>query len=207
MSRESSAGRASTARRIAGTYVAVAVAASLWGCSRTDGPTAANFATSDGQLLVRAKSIRWGPAPPSFPAGAKAALLQGNPAASGPFVIRLQLPAKYKIAFHSYAKPQDVTVMSGTLFVASTETFDKKKAFSIKPGDFYHLPGQASQFLFTKDETVIEIHGDGPYELKYSTASDDPLKGGTLPPFAFQAGFNVNEIKMADADAIIDMTY
>src|SRR5215218_1005856 len=93
MSMELSVVRASAARRIAVRCIAVTVAASLWGCSRTDGLPIANFATSEGQLLVRAKSIQWGPAPPSLPAGAKAALLQGNPGASGPFVMRLQLPA------------------------------------------------------------------------------------------------------------------
>jgi len=44
--------------------------------------------------------------------------------------------------------------------------------FSIKPGDFYHLPALAPQFLFTKDATVVEIHGEGPYEIKLSNADE-----------------------------------
>jgi redox-sensitive bicupin YhaK (pirin superfamily) len=186
---------------------AVAIGVSLAACTDRSEPPAATFAKTDGQLLVRAKSIKWSAAPPGLPQGARAALLQGNPNASGPYVIRMHLPPNYKIPFHSHSNAMDVTVVSGTLYMASTQTFDKKKAFAIKPGDFYHLPALASQFLFTKDETVLEIHGDGPYDMKYANAADDPLKGATATPYSFSAGFTDNDMNAADADATVDMSF
>lgn len=186
--------------------LAIAVAASLLACSRNEPPAAA-FTKTEGQLLVRAKSIKWGAAPAGLPQGAKVALLQGNPSASGRYVIRMQLPANYKIPFHSYPQAMDVTVVSGTLYAASTQTFEKKKAFVIKPGDFYHLPALTPQFLFTKGETVLEIHGEGPYDIKYANVAEDPLKGAAAPAFSFTAGFEGNDINAADADDTVDMTY
>jgi len=207
---EASGGLQTTAlRRMVGSVFAVAVAVSLFGCSDRNQQPVAAFTKAEGQLLVRAKSIKWSAAPPGLPQGSKAALLQGNPNAAGRYVIRMQLPANYKIPFHSYANAMDVTVVSGTLYVANTQTFDKKKAFAIKPGDFYHLPAQASQFVFTKGETVLEIHGEGPYDLKYANAADDPLKGAAAPTYSFVEGFKDNDMNVADtdADAIVDMTF
>jgi hypothetical protein len=197
-----------TAARVAARSVfALAVGAALLACTERNEPPATAFAKAEGQLLVRAKSIKWSAPPPGLPPGPKVALLLGNPNASGQYAIRVQLPANYKIPFHSYAKAMDVTVVSGTLYVADSQTFDKKKAFAIRPGDFYHLPALVSEFVFTKDQTVVEIHGEGPYDLKYANAADDPLKGATAPPYSFTAGFTDNDMKSADADATVDLSY
>jgi quercetin dioxygenase-like cupin family protein len=201
-----SAVRAATVRRALGAVATVILGTALWGCSRNE-PPAASFAKTEGQVLVRAKAIKWGAAPPGLPAGAKATLLQGNPNAAGRYVIRLQFPANYKIPFHAHPNAMDVTVVSGTLYVASTQTYDKKKAFAIKPGDFYHLPPQASQLLFTKGETVVEIHGDGPYELKYANAADDPLKGAAAPAYSFTESTRDSELISSDPEDTVDMTY
>jgi quercetin dioxygenase-like cupin family protein len=149
----------------------------------------------------------WGPAPTSLPAGAKAALLQGDPNEAGRYVVRVQLPANYKIPFHSYSNAMDVTVLSGTLYVANSQTFDKKKAFAIKPGDFYHLPPGAPQFTYTKGETVLEIHGDGPMKLAYTSPTDDPLKGAQPGRYSFTAAYVTNDMNDAEAVETIDLTY
>ena len=199
--------RATALRLLLGSVAVAAVSAALMACTDRNEPPASNFTKTGGQLLVRAKNIQWSPAPASLPAGAKAALLQGDPTDTGRYVIRVLFPANYKIPFHSYANAMDVTVVSGTLYVANTQTFDKKKAFAIKPGDFYHLPARAPQFTFTKGETVLEIHGDGPLRLAYTSATDDPLKGAEPPAYSFTAAYKANDMNDAEADEIIDMTY
>jgi hypothetical protein len=187
--------------------VAAAIGTSLMACSDRNQPPASSFTKTEGQLLVRAKSIKWSPAPATLPAGAKIALLQGNPTEAGRYVIRVQLPANYKIPFHWVSNDMDVTVVSGALYIATTQSFDKKKAFAIKPGDFYHLPARASQLVFTKNETVLEIHGDGPYTLAYTSTADDPLKGAAAPAYTYVAAFSHNDLNDAEADETIDMTY
>jgi len=198
---------AAALRPLLSSLVIAAVGTTLIACTDRKEPHASTFTKTGGQLLVRAKNIQWSPAPASLPAGAKAALLQGDPGETGRYVIRVQFPANYKIPFHSYANAMDVTVISGTLYVANTQTFDKKKAFAIKPGDFYHLPARAPQFTFTKGETVLEIHGEGPLKLAYTSATDDPLKGAEPPAYSFTAAYKDNDMKDAEADETIDMTY
>ena len=41
---------------------------------------------------MKADALKWGPAPPIFPAGAKMAVVSGDPSKPGPFVVELALP-------------------------------------------------------------------------------------------------------------------
>ena len=70
--------RATALRLLLGSFVDVAVSSALMACSDRNQQPASAFTKSGGQLLVRAKNILWSPAPASLPAGAKAALLQGE---------------------------------------------------------------------------------------------------------------------------------
>ena len=72
--------------------------------------------TSDKESFVNPKDIKWGDAPPSLPKGAKIAVLQGDPGKPGPFVIRLMVPAGYKLAPHWHSQDESLTVISGTLY-------------------------------------------------------------------------------------------
>ena len=85
--------RASALRFLLGGVVAAAIGAALVACTDRNEPPASSFTKTGGQLLVRAKNVQWSPAPASLPAGAKAALLQGNPGETGRYVIRVLFPA------------------------------------------------------------------------------------------------------------------
>ena len=50
----------------------------------------------DMQPPINADEVKWGPAPPNIPAGAQIAVLAGNPASDGPYVVRLKMPANFK---------------------------------------------------------------------------------------------------------------
>lgn len=117
------------------------------------------------QVLINAKSLKWAAAPPALRKGALVSVLYGDPSASGPYVLRLMLPSRYKIPFHWHSQAQSMTVISGALYVVNVETFDKKIAHAVKPGGFVYLPAQAQQFAFTKGTTVVEIQGVGPYDV------------------------------------------
>jgi len=53
-------------------------------------------------LVSGPDGVKWGPAPPSFPKGAMAAVLAGDPAKDGPYVVRLKMPANYQIPAHRH---------------------------------------------------------------------------------------------------------
>ena len=59
-------------------------------------------------------SIEWKPGPAAIPAGAKMAVLEGDPTQEGPFVLRFQFPDGYHIPPHIHPKTERVTVISVT---------------------------------------------------------------------------------------------
>ena len=46
---------------------------------------------------INADEVKWAPAPPNIPAGAQIAVLAGDPSSDGPYVVRLKMPASYKV--------------------------------------------------------------------------------------------------------------
>jgi anti-sigma factor ChrR (cupin superfamily) len=85
------------------------------------------------KVMVYAPSeIKWQDGPASIPPGAKLALLEGNPAKEGPFVMRLKLPDGYRIPPHTHPKAERLTVISGTFNIGMGEKFDEK-AFQAMP--------------------------------------------------------------------------
>jgi hypothetical protein len=62
--------------------------------------------------VVPADAVTWGPAPPSLPPGAQAAVLLGSPAKEGPFVLRLKFPPGYIVPPHRHTKDEMVTVIA-----------------------------------------------------------------------------------------------
>ena len=57
--------------------------------------------------------VTWGPAPASLPAGAQAAILEGDPTKDGPFTLRLRLPDGYRLPPHYHPVVEHVTVVQG----------------------------------------------------------------------------------------------
>jgi ketosteroid isomerase-like protein len=66
-------------------------------------------------LVVAGNAVTWGDPPPFLPAGAKVAAVSGDPSKAGPFVLRVQMPAGYRIAAHWHPTDEHVTVLSGTM--------------------------------------------------------------------------------------------
>ena len=62
--------------------------------------------------IISSDKIEWEAGPASLPPGAQAAVLHGDPAAEGLFVMRLKLPAGYHIPPHTHPKPEVVTIIS-----------------------------------------------------------------------------------------------
>src|SRR5438552_11466437 len=68
---------------------------------------------SEQAKFYPSEKIEWKAGPPALPKGAKVAVLEGDPAKEGPFVIRLLFPGGYHIPAHTHPKTERVTVTSG----------------------------------------------------------------------------------------------
>src|SRR5262245_38228639 len=64
-------------------------------------------------FAVQPSALKWGEMPPAFPAGAKFAAVSGDPSMPGPFVVRIDAPAGYRIPPHWHPTTENVTVLSG----------------------------------------------------------------------------------------------
>jgi hypothetical protein len=137
---------------------------------------AADAMASD--MYLNAADLKWGDAPPVLPKGAKVAVLYGDPGKPGPFTIRLKVPGGYMIAPHYHSEAEQLTVISGTLFLGSGDTMEKDKAHAVKAGGFHALSEKAHHYAYTKSPTVVEIHSTGPFDINYLNEADDPMKKG-----------------------------
>ena len=124
--------------------------------------------------FLNASDLKWVDGPPSLPSGAKVALLEGNPTAEGPFTMRLQLPDGYSIPPHSHPAVEHVTVISGTFNLGMGEKFDKSGGKSLPAGSFAFMPPGMKHFAWVNGETVVQVHGVGPWKINYVNAADDP---------------------------------
>jgi len=121
-------------------------------------------------------NMKWGPAPPVFQAGAEMAVLQGNPGAAGQYVVRLKMPDGYKIMPHWHPTTENITVISGTFHFGTGDTFDDSKGMEMPAGSFGYVGPHMNHFAWTTGETVVQVHGQGPFKLTYVNPADDPTK-------------------------------
>jgi hypothetical protein len=120
------------------------------------------------------QDLEWLKGPPSLPTGAQIAVLEGDPAKAGPFVFRVKVPDGYRIPPHTHPRPERVTVISGTFFLGMGPSFDPSKARQMPAGTYGTWAAGMKHFVWVKGETVVQFHGDGPWQIHYVNANDDP---------------------------------
>jgi quercetin dioxygenase-like cupin family protein len=129
-----------------------------------------------GSALGQGQAIAWGPAPAVFPAGAKLAVLQGDPSQAAPFTVRLEMPDGYTIPPHFHPTDENVTVIEGTFLVGMGDKADFSKPLTLPAGGFITAPANHHHFARAKGKTVVQVHAIGPFALTYVNAGDDPQK-------------------------------
>jgi uncharacterized protein DUF4437 len=126
--------------------------------------------------LYPTAEIQWKDGPASLPAGAKFAVLEGDPSKEGFFTMRLWFPDGFKIQPHWHPKVERVTVISGMLNLGMGDKFDQTATRAIPAGTFGFWPAEMKHFAWAKGETVLQLHGMGPWMINYVNPSDDPRK-------------------------------
>jgi quercetin dioxygenase-like cupin family protein len=127
-------------------------------------------------LVSGPDAVKWGPAPPSLPKGAMAAVLTGDPSKSGAYVIRLKMPANYKIPAHHHPTTENVTILSGGFHAGMGDKLDADKGQAFEPGGFVSMPAGMNHYAWATTETIVQVHGDGPFAIVYVNPADDPSK-------------------------------
>ena len=107
-------------------------------------------------------TIKWRDAI-GLPKGAKVAILTGNPEKNEFYVARLKLPANYEVPVHFHPKNEYDTVISGTYYFGTGDKADNQEGTALPSGSFVMFPAKTHHYGWTKEETVLEISGIGPW--------------------------------------------
>jgi hypothetical protein len=127
-------------------------------------------------VVVRPEKIEWKPAPPSLPSGAMIAVLAGDPSKPGPYTFRAKLPDGYKVPVHWHPSDENVTVLKGALLVGRGEKLDAAATEELPAGSYMRMPKTMRHFAIARGETILQLHGVGPFEIVYVNPADDPRK-------------------------------
>jgi hypothetical protein len=145
----------------------------LWSVSSTEGEPHNDEMKA---AIYKTDTLKWQTGPPSLPPGAKIAVLEGDPTRSGPFVFRVKVPDGYKVPPHTHPKPERVTIISGTFILGMGDKFDVGRGEVMPAGTYGTWPAGMKHYVWTKGETVIQFHGEGPWKIEYLNPDDDPRK-------------------------------
>ena len=133
-------------------------------------------AAAQDAVVAQPDTLKWGAGPPFLAAGPQAASVVGDPSKPAPYVLRLKLPAGFKVPPHNHPNDENVTVISGMFHLGIGDKFDESKAQAIKPGGYAQAPKGVNHFAWASVDTVIQLHGVGPAGFTYVNAAEDPRK-------------------------------
>lgn len=125
-------------------------------------------------LIYTPEDIEWQPGPASFEPGAEFAVLEGNPAESGVFNMRIRMPDGFHIAPHWHPNVERVTVISGTFRVGHGEEADPEAAQALEAGSYFSFPPEMVHYAYAEGETIVQLTSVGPWEINYVNPEDDP---------------------------------
>jgi quercetin dioxygenase-like cupin family protein len=140
------------------------------------GTIAAQGASEAAHTFVVPSGMKWGAPPPVFRKGASFTVVSGDPGKPGLFVVRLKMPAGYKIAPHWHPTDEHVTVLSGTFALGMGEKVDQAKMTKLPVGGYALLPAEMRHYAMAVTPTTVQVHGQGPFVLTYVNPADDPSK-------------------------------
>ena len=136
----------------------------------------AGLAQAQKTEAAKPAKLIWGPAPPSLPAGAKVAVVSGDPTKAGPFTVDLAMPNGYRIPAHFHPTEEKVTVKSGTFLYGMGDKLDRKAMKPMKKGESGAIPANMHHFAQAQGKTTVEVSSTGPFVVNYVNPSDDPQK-------------------------------
>ena len=117
-------------------------------------------------VLPDSSNLKWVDVKDMAP-GAQVAVLSGNPTKKEPFIARIKLPAGYTVPVHSHPVNEYDTVISGTWYLGTGTKINLAETTALPAGSFVNIPAHSPHYGVTKEETIIQISGVGPWGMIY----------------------------------------
>ena len=119
--------------------------------------------------IVHFEDLEWAP----LIKGCDIASVDGDLNAEGaPFVLRLRRADGAKIPAHWHPTDENITVLRGILLVGMGEAFDEAKLQAMNVGNFVSVPKDMRHFAMSKGETIVQVHGSGPFQATWVNPSE-----------------------------------
>jgi hypothetical protein len=119
--------------------------------------------------IVHYGDLKWTP----IMKGCDLAPVSGDSSVEGAsFVLRIRCVDGAKIPAHWHPTDENVTVLKGTFFVGMGETFDETKLQTMNVGNFLTMPKEMRHFGACKGETIVQVHGMGPFKVNWVNPAD-----------------------------------
>jgi quercetin dioxygenase-like cupin family protein len=142
-------------------------------------PAGQKAAAPSQHIMIDAAQLKWGPAPPSLPPGAQAAVLDGDPTKAGPFALRLKFPDGYTVPPHWHPTTENLVILGGTLMMGVGDKVDQGSMHVLSAGGYSKMPAKTRHYVRAKGETTPQVYGVGPFAITYVNPNDDPRKKTT----------------------------
>src|SRR5262249_22001704 len=159
----------------AGTICLATVAMAVYSQGKKEG--------SEAHKIVHFGDLKWAP----IIKGCDLAGVSGDANTEGtPFVLRIRCADGTKVPAHWHPTDENVTVLKGTFLIGMGEAFDEGKLQTMNVGNFLMMPKEMRHFAMCKGETIVQVHGAGPFKVNWVNPSevtppDAPASGGAKP--------------------------
>jgi hypothetical protein len=102
-----------------------------------------------------------------FPLDQRFETVSGDPAKSGkPFVIRIHAEAGYIIMPHTHPVDENIVVVKGSWAVGMGDRFNRQALEPMEVGTYALVPKTMAHFALSKTDTIIQVHGIGPFTIR-----------------------------------------
>ena len=150
-----------------------AIAAAVLVCAAAPGAFAQTAAAD--HTMVTPNDLKWQNMA-AMPCGAQMAVIEGPMNEAKPFVFRVKFPANCKIAPHHHPAVEHVTVISGAFGMGTGDVVDPAKGTKLPAGSVAVMQPKTHHFAWTTEESIVQVHGVGPWGITYVNPADDPTK-------------------------------
>jgi quercetin dioxygenase-like cupin family protein len=125
--------------------------------------------SAEAHKIVHFGDLKWTP----IMKGCELAAVAGDSSAEGaPFVLRIRCADGVKIPAHWHPTDEHLTVLKGTFLVSTGESFDEAKLQTMNVGNFVTMPKEMRHFAMCKGETIVQVHGVGPFKVNWVNPSE-----------------------------------
>jgi anti-sigma factor ChrR (cupin superfamily) len=152
------------------TFAFVAVLAFV--CLSPDVVQAQGSSSAPAAVTISPDAVKWNPLMP----GIQIAALAGDSSKPGPYTVRLKFADGTRVAPHWHPEDENVTVLQGTFLAGMGEKYDASALHEFPTGSFILMPKEMRHFATARGETIVQLHGNGPFVINYVNPADDPSK-------------------------------